>query len=501
MSTISSELMFYITTPIPYTNSQPHLGHLLEAVFNDTVARFYRTIDPETRLSMGLDQHGLKIYQKALELGQDPVTYAVTQGQVFKDLWTAFNISYDRFIETTSNEHKALVRLVWSDLQQKKLIYKKFYEGLYCVGDEAFVTEKDLVDGYCPNHPGQKPILMREENYFLRLSEFTEPILQFLQTADIQPDYVAKEFSNFVSEGLQDISISREKTKLPHGIEVPNDPNQVVYVWFDALLNYLTAVVDPELLKRLWKEPENLTLQAEVWQQIRAGMPISLMYLGKDIAKFHLVVWIGILSALGLPLPKRALIHGFINDAQGRKFSKSLGNGVFPEELVAKFGVDGTRFLLLFEINVRGDTNFDWTKMIASYNAHLADNLGNLVMRVTNLVDKTLAGMIDFQSVPSPFDFQEVKTKMEALEVKEALQVVLLGCSWGNEYLEQTQPWKLAKEGKLDEAKMVIARLCRLLLDLSQVLSIFLPQTAEKIRQILQHQPITKAGVLFPKVE
>jgi len=493
--------MFYITTPIPYTNSRPHLGHLLEAVFNDTVARFYRTVDPKTRLSMGLDQHGLKIYQKALELGQDPTTYAVEQGQVFKDLWSMFEITYDRFIETTSVEHKALVRLIWSELAKKGLIYKKFYEGLYCVGDEAFVTEKDLVDGCCPNHPGQKPILMREENYFLCLSKFAQPITQFLQTADIQPEYVAKEFVNFLAEGLQDISISRDKQKLPHGIEVPNDPSQVIYVWFDALLNYLTATVDNQLLQLLSQEPDNLQYQTQVWQQIREGMPISLMYLGKDIAKFHLVVWIGILLALDLPLPQKALVHGFINDAQGRKFSKSLGNGVFPEELVAKFGVDGTRFLLLFEVNVKGDTNFDWDKMIASYNAHLANNLGNLVMRVTNLVEKLFAGMVDFQSLPSPFDFSEVSNKMQALEVREALQVVLSGCSWGNEYLERTQPWKLVKEGKISEAREVLASLCKLLLDLSQVLNIFLPQTAQKIQQIMGSQPIAKASVLFPKVE
>ena len=493
--------MFYITTPIPYTNSRPHLGHLLEAVFNDTVARFYRTVDPDTRLSMGLDQHGLKIYQKALELGQDPITYAVEQGQVFKNLWSTFNITYDRFIETTSLEHKALVRLVWSELVKKGLIYKKFYEGLYCVGDEAFVTEKDLIDGCCPNHPGQKPILMREENYFLRLSEFAQPITQFLQTADIQPEYVAKEFINFLAEGLQDISISRDKNKLPHGIEVPNDSSQVIYVWFDALLNYLTATVDEQLLQFLSQEPDNLHYQTQVWQQIRAGLPIGLMYLGKDIAKFHLVVWIGILLALDLPLPQKALVHGFINDAQGRKFSKSLGNGVFPEELVAKFGVDGTRFLLLFEVNVKGDTNFDWNKMTASYNAHLANNLGNLVMRVTNLVEKLFTGTIDFQALPSPFDFGEVNARMQALEVREALQIVLSGCSWGNEYLEQTQPWKLVKEGKTTEAREALAKLCKLILDLSQVLSFFLPQTAQTIQQLIQSQPITKAGVLFTKVE
>jgi len=493
--------MFYITTPIPYTNAKPHLGHLLEAVFNDTIARFYRRLYPQTILSMGLDQHGIKIYQKALEQNQDPVDYAVEQGKTFKNLWSQFNISYDRFVETTSIHHKLVAKIAWSKLAQKGFIYKKSYEGLYCIGDESFVTEKDLIDGCCPNHPGQKPILMKEENYFFTLSKFSNQIRDFLKKADIQPVYVSKEFLNFVDEGLQDISISRDKTKMPHGIDIPGDDSQVMYVWFDALLNYLTAVAEPSTLDSLSLNPDNQSLQEAVWTQISESLPIDLMYLGKDIAKFHLVVWIGMLVGLELELPKRALVHGFINDSQGRKFSKSLGNGVMPEELVEKFGVDGTRFILLFEVNVDGDTNFDWYKVTSSYNAHLADNLGNLVMRVTTLVEKLFKGYVDFDELNSPFDFSEVYKKLDKLNTREALEIILKGCSWGNELLEKEKPWQLAKAGKIEEAKEILTKLCKLLCDISEILSIFMPETGDKIRTIITNTPITKATPLFPKVD
>lgn len=494
--------MFYITTPIPYTNSVPHMGHLLEAVFNDTIARFYRRLDEQTTLSMGLDQHGLKIYQKAQENQQKPENFVKEQGQVFKNLWSEFNIQYDVFIETSSPGHKIISQIAWQKMADKNLIYKKSYEGLYCVGDEAFVTDKDLVDGCCPNHPGQKPIIMKEENYFFKLSAFEADIKKFLEETDIQPEYVKKEFLNFLEEGLQDISISREKSKLPWGINVPGDEGQVMYVWFEALLNYITGAVNPPTLENLAALGlENKSIVETAWGQIQAHLPISLMYLGKDIAKFHLVVWIGMLSALHLPLPKKALVHGFINDAKGHKFSKSLGNGVLPNELVEKFGIDGSRFILLSEINVDGDTNFDWKKITEAYNASLADNLGNLVMRVTTLVEKFLDGMVDMEDLESPFDFSPVYTKLHNLNTREALEALLLGASWGNETLEKEKPWALAKAGKTNEVRVVLTKLCKLLLDLSEVLSIFLPEASQEIYDIITADKITKAKVLFPKVE
>jgi methionyl-tRNA synthetase len=494
--------MFYITTPIPYTNASPHLGHLLEGVFNDTIARFYRRVHPHTVLCMGLDQHGLKIYQKAQEAGQEPAVFVRQQGQTFKTLWQEFDVNYDRFIETSTPGHAFVSRLAWKKLEAKGLIYKKSYEGLYCVGDESFVTERDLVDGCCPNHPGQKPIVMKEENYFFRLSGLTGEVEKFLRKTPIQPEYVKKEFLNFVAEGLQDISISRENSKLPWGVPVPGDESQVMYVWFEALLNYLTGAVEPTTLNNVTQSTEpSANLENVVWRQIQENLPIDLMYLGKDIARFHLVIWIGMLSALELELPQRALVHGFINDSEGRKFSKSLGNGVMPGELVERFGVDGSRFILLHEVNVDGDTNFDWSQITEAYNAHLANNLGNLLMRVTNLVEKFLHGVVDLESVETPFDFSQAYVELDNLRTREALDAVLAGAGWGNELLEKTKPWELAKQDKMEEVSEVLTQLCRLILDLAEVLSIFLPSTAQEIRQIISAETIVKARPLFARVE
>jgi len=539
--------MFLITTPIPYTNAEPHLGHLLEGVFNDTIARFYRRvmIDP-VNLTMGLDQHGLKIYQKALESGQTPEEFAREQGLTFVKLWDQFEVKYDSFIETSDKYHKALCQILWNRLVHNGFIYKKAYDGLYCVGCEDFYAPSQLTeDGKCPIHHS-KPIKMSEENYFFKLSDLGEPIKQFLETADIRPEHVRQEWLKFVEGGLQDVSCTRQKERLPWGIEVPGDPNQVMYVWVDALINYLTASVNPETLDR-WIEQPLLRAETEpdIFGELLDALPINIMYISKEIAKFHLVVFIGMLTALGLPLPLRALAHGLINDAEGKKFSKSLGNGVFPHELVEKIGVDGTRFVMLHDINVEGDTNFDWTRILESYNSHLADNIGNLAMRVTTLVEKYLEGLVDYEtwtptleefvnsskiqyseveeeiislnengdeiksqkttssqiSQPIPFDFSPAYTYLNDLKPREALDVLLAGASFGNEVLEKTKPWTLAKEGKDEQVKEILTGLCILLKDLGEILSIFMPASGDRLYHIFVADKIVKAEVLFPKVE
>ncbi len=519
--------MFYITTPIPYTNAQPHLGHLLEGVFNDTIARFYRRVnDGNVILTMGLDQHGLKIYEKAKSVGQEPREFAVEQGQKFKDLWKEFNVKYDSFIETTSPEHKIVSQLVWRKLEQKGLIYKKKYKGLYCKDCEDFYAPSQLTeDGLCPIHL-TKPIEMSEENYFFKLSDFGKEITNFLETADIRPSYASKEQINFVKEGLQDISISREKSRLPWGIAVPGDENQVMYVWFEALINYLTGAVNLESVDK-WQEFPELRgeIEGEIWEDIQKAMPIDLLYVGKEIAKFHLVIWIGMLLGLELPLPKRALVHGMINDSEGKKFSKSLGNGVLPEEMVERFGIDGCRFILLHEINVDGDTNFDWEKISDSYNSHLANNLGNLLMRVTNLVEKNLGGTVnhekpDFDKVVEvineldipdsvkesfghsvDYDFSETYNQLNDLNVRGALDVVLGASDFGNNLLEKTKPWTLFKDGKEEEGKIILEYLVFLLKNTGDLLSIFLPESGAKIYETVNSENIKKAEPLFKKFE
>jgi methionyl-tRNA synthetase len=505
--------MFYITTTIPYINGTPHLGHLLEAVFNDTIFRYQkRLMKQEVKFSMGLDQHGLKIYQKAKQEGLKVQEYVKKQSAVFKDLWTRLEILPTNFIETSSQKHQAMAKLVWQKLLDKNLIYKKKYQGLYCVGDEAFVSPSQLREGgLCPNHD-EKPVEMSEENYFFKLSEFTDSILEFLHSSDIRPAKIKSEWINFVKEGLEDISISREKSNLPWGIAVPNDENQVMYVWFEALINYLTALPENELLEDLVKDFSNQN-QDKVWHQIEHRMPIDLVYLGKDIAKFHLVVWVGMLFGLGLEPTKTSLIHGFINDKDGRKMSKSLGNGVSPEELIEKFGYDGTRYVILAEMNLVDDTNFDWSRIIDSYNANLADNLGNLLMRVTTLINKHFGGLIDLESIDilnaekydllSKLDLNSVYKYLDNYQPDLAIKDLFKQITKINQYLEEQKPWTLAKEFDKNRAKIesILAQSALSLIQIATALSIFMPETGEKIYQTLKSDRITKADIMFSKID
>jgi methionyl-tRNA synthetase len=493
--------MYLITTPIPYTNSEPHLGHLLEGVFGDTMRRFYTRVSTETVfLTMGVDQHGLKIYEKAVEEMIEPGEYVGELALRFKDLWEKYEVGYSEFVETSSVSHRQVAQTLWKILGDKDLIYKKSYTGLYCVGCEDFYAPSQLNEGKCPIHDSL-PKEMQEENYFFRLTEFKEVIAAYLQQADIQPKYIVKEYTNFI-EDLQDISISRERSRLPWGVAVPGDETQVMYVWFEALINYLTAVVNPETIDKLTEFP-HLTEEfaTEVIADLKENLPINLMYISKEIAKFHVVIFIAMLAGLDLPLPERVLAHGMITDSSGRKFSKSLGNGVTPEQMEEKFGVEGTRFLMLHEINIDGDTNFDWQTMTDAYNAHLANNIGNLVMRVTTLIEKFFDGVIELESVENPiYKFNEVYTHLHNLNPRDALEIVLEGARKGNEYLEQTAPWSLAKTD-LMSTKVILTELAVLLRDLSVVLSIFLPQTGESIYQTITEIQIKKSTPLFMKVE
>jgi methionyl-tRNA synthetase len=494
--------MFYITTPLPYANGKLHLGHLLEAIFTDTMTRFYKRVETgRVFLQMGIDQYGLKIYEKALEEGKSPQEYVDEMSSNYKKLLEQFDIHYDGYVETSSAGHKIVAQLVWKKLASKGYIYKKSYSGLYCKGCEDFYAPSQLVDGKCPVHHTDL-VEMNEENYFFKLSEFKEGIQTYLNQGTIKPSYIAKEQLNFVEE-LQDVSISREKSRLPWGVPVPGDNTQVMYVWFDAVLNYLTAVVDEETMDQATEFPylEEDAEQA-ILEEIREAFPIDLMYVSKEIAKFHVVILIGILLGLELDLPVQALAHGLINDKNGHKFSKSLNNGVLPQELAEKFGVDGTRFIMLHEINIDGDTNFDWQTITDAYNSHLANNIGNLLMRVTTLVEKNLDGVVDIYEVyEKPFKFDKVYEHLHNLDPKMALEVILEGARFGNELLEQTKPWTLIKEGKDKEAKEVLSKLCVLLWDMSEVISIFMPQTGQAIHDIITADQIYKAEPLFQKVE
>ncbi len=533
--------MFYITTPIPYVNGDAHLGHLLEALFNDTLARYKRRLLTEQVIfSMGLDQHGLKIHQKAVETKMETGEFVKIESDKFKKLWADFEITHDVFVETSSNEHKIVAQLVWKKLAAKNLIYKKSYTGLYCVGCEAFYSEGQLTEqGDCPIH-GTKPIEMSEENYFFKLSHFQDNVLEFLKNAKIAPDGYRKEWLNFTEKGLEDVSISREKKNLPWGIPLPDDENQVMYIWFEALINYLTGLISLDIIDRILEFPlQKEEFEDQLWEEIKEKMPIDFQYMGKDMPRFHLVLWPAMLTALKLPLTKVNFVHGFINDNEGRKMSKSLGNGVSPYDLIDKFGIEGARYVILGEINPLDDTSFDWKNMIASYNSNLADNLGNLVVRVSNLIEKNLNGVIDIEKYrikvseklpttsenqkvgsslePSlngtpenlekdfslDLDLSSVYHELETYNPQKALQKIFRESSKINEFLEQTRPWTLAKNPIENHEKIesILGHCAYYLQEIGKILAIFLPQTGDQIYQIFNSDRIVKAPILFVKVE
>jgi methionyl-tRNA synthetase len=529
--------VFYITTPIPYVNGDPHLGHLFEEVFNDCIARYRRRKElTPVLLSMGLDQHGQKNYEKAIEdfcqknkLSLEQFLEQKSQSEIldiiknyvdknsdkFKELSQKFEISYDIFIETSSPKHKAICEIVWHKLVTKNLIYKKSYRGLYCKGCEDFKTNSQLnSDNKCPLHPNLDLVQFEEENYFFRLNQFEKKVENFLESLNLKPETQKKEWQNFVKNGLTDISVSREKSKLPWGVEVPNDKNQVMYIWFEALLSYLTTVVDEESIDKYLELPlQKKEFEEEIWSQIQLGFPIDFMYVSKEIAKFHLIIFPAILLALDLPLPTFSLVHGLINDSLGRKFSKSLENGIYPHELIEKFGIDGSRFALLFNINNVEDTAFSWYNLIESYNSNLANNLGNLLSRVTNLIEKHLNGIIDLDNLDflekentikfPDFSLKDVYQELEEYNPQKSLQNLFLQTDLLNKFLEETKPWSLAKDLPKNEihVQQILTFCAKSLFEIGKAVSIFMPQTGQKICEILQNPKITKSEILFCRVE
>lgn len=502
--------MYYITTPIPYTNDTPHLGHLLEALFNDTIARYRRRSLTETvSFSMGVDQNGLKNYQYAQKKGLPVEEFVKQETQKFIDLWRKFEISNDIWTETASPKHSVVSQIFWKKLQAKDLIYKKQYTGLYCVGCEAFYSPSQLIDGkICPIHQ-KEVITLTEQNYFFKLSQFGDQILEYLTSTKILPDKARTEWQNFVREGLDDISVSREKVNLPWGVEVPGDPDQIIYIWIEALANYATGLVDEESCDKYLEFPHlQAEVTTEIWSQIVAKMPIDFQYMGKDLPRFHLIYWQAILMALDLPTTKVNAIHGFINDKDGIKMSKSLGNGVLPEELVSKFGIEGTRYLMLAEINPIEDTSFDFARTTDSYNANLADNLGNLVLRVANLIEIYLGGNLDLDNLTSE-DFEEIGVdlanvfvELENFNTQKALQSLFAQSTKINQYLESQKPWTLAKDMSKNNQKIIriLTTSAYCLVEIAKALSIFMPATGEQIVSVFNQDKIVKPEPLFAKI-
>lgn len=468
---------FYITTPIYYPSAQLHIGHAYCTTVADTIARFKRLAGYDVFFLTGSDEHGQKIQRSAAEKGVTPLQYVDPIVAGFQKLWQRLAISNDDFIRTTEDRHVKVVQEIFRRIYEKGDIYKGEYKGLYCTPCEAYWTEHQLKDGQCPDC-GRPVEEVAEEAYFFKMSHYADQLLSHIESHPdfIQPTSRRNEMINFIRQGLDDLCISR--TSFDWGIPVPTDKKHVIYVWFDALTNYLTPVgflSDPEKFHRYW--------------------PADLHLVGKEIVRFHSIIWPAILMALDLPLPKQIYGHGWLI-VNGDKMSKSKGNVVDPNLLIDEFGADAIRYFLLREINLGQDGNFSRDALISRINADLANDLGNLLHRTLNMIGKFQGGIIEGSASKRPVDealvtdamdtVRAYEEEMEKLALTPAIKTVWTFIGRANKYIDETAPWALAKDpAKKAELAAVLYHLAESLRIISGLISPFLPQTAPKIRQQL----------------
>jgi methionyl-tRNA synthetase len=473
---------FYITTPIYYVNDKPHIGHALTTIVADTLARWRRQLNEDVLFSAGLDEFSQKTLDAAKKNNEEVGAYTDRMAEIWESTWEKLGISNTDFIRTTEQRHVEIVKDFWERVDAAGDIYKDSYEGLYCKGHEAFMKEDELTpDGLCPDHK-VAPELVSEENYFFRLSKYEKPLLDFYAE---HPEFVApanrfQEVKSFVERGLEDISISRENRTW--GIPVPNDPNQVIYVWFDALINYISSV------------------SVEGWED----HPADIHAVGKDIARFHAILWPAMLMSAGLPLPGQVIANGFLT-IDGTKISKSLGNGINPLDLTAKYGVDALRYFLLREIPYGGDGDFSEEKMKERYNADLANGLGNFAARVLTLAEKEdLKGMKPDPAFAAEIEKmkREVFVKMTDLKFHEALAGIWSTISFGDRYVNEEKVWEIKDK---QEREQKLYNLVVLLEAVAESLLPFMPETARKISACIVREGdklnLKKGEILFPRLK
>lgn len=458
---------FYITTTLPYINADPHVGYAWEVVRADVWARFQRLAGHKVFFNIGTDEHGAKIYERAKELGLDTQVYCDQQVEKFKELKDVLNLSFDNFIRTTDENHVKAAQEFWRQADVSGYIYKKNYKTKYCIGCEMEKTDSELVDDCCPLHPNREIEIREEENYFFKFSAFQQKLLELYEKNPnfVVPAHRFNEIKSFVSMGLEDFSISRVKEKMPWGVPVPDDEEQVMYVWFDALVNYISAIGWPDDIKKFnsW------------WPGIQVA--------GKDNLRPQSAMWQAMLMAVNLPASKQIFINSFLT-SNGQKMSKSLGNVISPYEMVEKFGVDGTRYILLSLNSFGDDADIGWEWMTEKYNADLANGIGNLVSRVVKLSDK-----LDIKLEASIEASIELGKFLDKFQIDKALEYIWSIIKEDNKFIENNKPWELAKS---DEKKFgeVMQKLLNDLDLISQLLSPFLPDTAEKIKKALETKQI-----------
>ena len=500
-----SQKKFYIPTSIVYTNRSPHIGFALELVQADVLARYHRLLGEEVFFLTGTDENGTKVAKAAEEIGKSPKEFVDEISKKVRELKKVLNLSNDDFIRTTDRKrHWPAVEKVWLKLKENGDIYKKRYKGLYCVGCEAFVKEKDLVDGKCPIHE-KTPEVIEEENYFFRLSEYQNQLEKIIRAEKIKiiPETRKNELLSFITQGLEDVSCSRSRGKLEWGIPVPGDNTQIIYVWLEALVNYLSALdyaIDGNKFKKFW--------------------PPDVHCIGKDIfIRFHGSLWPAMLLSLGLPLPKTIFVHGFIT-VSGQKMSKSLGNVVDPFELVKKYGsasspqvgTDAVRYFLLREIPPFEDGDFTYEKFEKRYNSDLAAGIGNLVARVITMAAKLKAKNEKLKTTPNKFlrnytgqaiknlkltkeiekTWKNWKRALDEFKFNEALISIWDLISFCDKYIEKERPWQ-----KSEKQKSTISNLQFTIAEIAKLLEPFLPQTSEKILKQIETK---KPEILFPRL-
>jgi methionyl-tRNA synthetase len=499
---------FYITTAISYVNAPPHMGHALEFIQTDAISRYKRLMGYDVRFCTGTDEHGVKIYNTAKKMGMDTQEMVDMHAQTFMDLKGLLSLSNDDFIRTTDKErHWPACHKMWQKLEEKGDIYKKEYEGLYCEGCETFMKETELEDGKCPIHK-KEPIPSKESNYFFKLSNYSDEIVRLIESGELKiiPESRKNEFLNIAKEGLHDVSFSRPREVLPWGVDVPGDSDQVMYVWCDALTNYISAVdyaEEGDLYKKYW--------------------PADMHVIGKDIVRFHAGIWIGMLLSANAPLPKSIYIHGFITH-NGEKMSKTLGNVVDPVKTAEKYGSEALRYYLLREIPMGRDGDFSDDLFVERYNSDLANNLGNLVNRVHTLIGRNGITDFDFEKYSEIYrekvdtTWKKYVYSMDEYNTHEAIFHVWKLLDFANKMMEDEKPWALLKED-VEKGRAVLCNLLEILRHVSIMISPIIPETSANIRRqiglpqtidsekengwgaVMNWKTLGEKEIMFPRIE
>lgn len=469
---------YYITTTLPYVNAAPHLGFALEIVQADILARYHRLVGKEVVFNTGTDEHGINIYRTALEQNKEPQAYVDEYALKFDNLKKALNLSYTNFIRTTDPHHVQAAQKFWKRCEANGDIYKQLYKIKYCPGCELEKTDSELENGCCPLHPTKEIEIIEEENYFFKWSKYQQALLKLYKENPqfIVPDFRLNEIKQFVESGLKDFSISRLKEKMPWGVPVPGDEQHVMYVWFDALVNYISTLGWPEDEKNF----------SEFWPGVQVA--------GKDNLRQQAAMWQAMLLSAGLPPSQQILIHGFIT-SEGQKMSKSLGNVVDPYEIVDKYGTDALRYWVAREADPFEDSDFTWEKFQESYTANLSNGLGNLVARVAKLCDNN---NIQAPTNPNSSTFNlhpAIQSSLQNYKFNEAMDFIWEQISEADKKINGTKPWELSKE----KATPILTDLIKQIQQIAFNLQPFLPETAEKI--LTQFSGAVKSSApLFPRL-